>query len=475
MSKPQDNEPRRSLWEVMGHSGNEADGESTDNLQSAPDEEAAAKTEEDGESTDQAVASSDAERPKGLWALMQTETADESATTDAVPAEETAPELEEDEAGAYSDSSVSESEADWADVSDEDYGEDELDDSPVLSDDDEEDGWDVDDPHTDLDTVADLIPESPPEERDRKERFPLNKGALFAGIASCVLAGLTLLPGFVVKLPATLVGILALMLGYQAIGNSRRDQERSGPPVSAVVGMTLGLSGIFAGPMYLNQFGESLRSQSTQEVVEQRLGMVSTSLDQYGLEQGHYPAGGVFGPGEDGLEVARESWMTALLPYMGYLDLHDMIDHNVAWDSEVNAEALRHTIPEFLVPNVDHKPTGRGFATAHFAGVGGQIQTVQGLLPTGIFAKNSEVSPNAITDGKSQTIIVGEIARALPAWGDPENWRNVDSGLNKRLSSFGNAAGTGAYFLFADGSVKFLSNRTSQRVLESLATRNASD
>ena len=41
--------------------------------------------------------------------------------------------------------------------------------------------------------------------------------------------------------------------------------------------------------------------------------------------------------------------------------------------------------------------------------------------------------------------------------------------------AFGNADGTGALFLMADGSVRFFSNKTSRKILEKLSTRDGAD
>jgi hypothetical protein len=278
----------------------------------------------------------------------------------------------------------------------------------------------------------------------------------------------------VAKFPATIVGGYALLLGYQTLGSNRRLKE-SVTQVLAPVGMLLGLVGIFAGPAYLNQLGESWRNRSAKEVIESNLGSINKALNDYAIEKGHFPAGGTFEVDQAGLEVGMHSWTTSLLPYLGHMEIYNAIELSKPWNDEANAPAMQQPISTLLTSTMQHEPTHRGLATTHFAGVGGLIQTDQGLLPTGIFNKNSAIRIEDVTDGMSQTIIVGEIARALPAWGDPENWRTIEGPLNKRLSSFGNSVGTGAHFLQGDGSVRFFSNKTSPEVLQRLTTRNAGD
>jgi hypothetical protein len=134
---------------------------------------------------------------------------------------------------------------------------------------------------------------------------------------------------------------------------------------------------------------------------------------------------------------------------------------------------MQQIIPEFLVPNRKPVRSPRGFGLTHFAGVGGEIVNEQvGLMHLGIFAEEGAVRREQITDGLAQTIIVGEIADPLPAWGEPGNLRAIGNGLNKQFHGFGNPAGTGATFLHADGSVKFYANKTDRRLLQQLETRD---
>ncbi len=404
-----------------------------------------------------------AERPRGLWAMMREAPSSAEAATS-----ETHEELDDSEL-------FEEGQGDDSDLVDADSQLFDQDDDFELADDDEEDGWEVESPLHDFDASDQSQPDEKLDDDEPKPpRLPRGSGAVAAGVISILLAGLNLLPSFVARIPATLVGAYALLLGYQTLGSNRRLRE-SMPQILAPVGMFLGLIGIFAGPAWLNELGESWRHRSTREVIESNLGNINKALTDYVIEKGSFPAGGTFAVNDEGLEVGMHGWMTSLLPYLGYTEIYTSIDLSKPWNDDANSAAMSRTIPTFLIPSAPHEPTGRGLATAHYSGVGGLIQTEQGLLPTGIFDKNSPVRIEEVSDGMSQTLIAGEIARALPAWGDPENWRTIEGPLNKRLSSFGNAAGTGAHFLLGDGNVRFFSNRTSPEVLQKMATRNADD
>lgn len=485
--------PARSLWEVMGQPANDGASQSTpasDDDSSGTARGAAEASEDSSPETEQPDENESevSERPRGLWAMMG---AGQPATEHSEAAEDSADVFEEpvDEfkEASSDDSDLFGSETHIEATDDSAAGDgrgeaeyDELDGLESdgdfeLADDDEEDGWEVESPLHDFDAAdQSLSDEGSDVDSPNTPTLPRGSGAVAAGIVSLLLAGLNLLPSFAAKIPATIVGAYALLSGYQTLSSNRRLRE-SAPKLLAPVGMFLGLLGIFAGPAYLNELGESWRNRSTREVIEANLGNISKALSDYSIEKGSFPPGGTFNVDEDGLEVGMHGWMTTLLPYLGHMDIYDSIELSKPWNDDANTPAMSQPIPTFLVPSVPHEPTGRGFATAHYAGVGGLIQTEQGLLPTGIFGKNSKVRIEEVSDGMSQTLIAGEIARALPAWGDPENWRTIEGPLNVRLSSFGNAAGTGAHFLKGDGSVRFFSNKTSLDVLQKLATRDGGD
>jgi hypothetical protein len=461
----------RSLWEVMGWPANDETSSEADVDEVNPPEDSPA-TEEGSETDD---LPDPTERPRGLWAMMGATPGEDEASTE--DADSVSKSSDRNDAVTNEDNDFSELESEFADAGEAaefDDGDD-SDDEFALADDDEEDGWEVDSPLHDLDAAdPSLSTDDASADSESSPKFPRGTGTVVAGILSVLLCGLSLLPSMVAKFPATIVGGYALLLGYQTLGSNRRLKE-SVPQVLAPLGMLLGLVAIFAGPAYLNQLGESWRNRSAKEVIESNLGSINKALNDYAIEKGNFPAGGTFEVDDEGLEVGMHSWMTSLLPYLGHMEIYNAIELSKPWNDEANAPAMRQPIPTFLTSTMQHEPTHRGLAITHFAGVGGLIQTDQGLLPTGIFNKNSAIKVEDVTDGMSQTLVAGEIARALPAWGDPENWRTIEGPLNKRLSSFGNSAGTGAHFLQGDGSVRFFSNKTSPKVLQRLATRNAGD
>jgi prepilin-type processing-associated H-X9-DG protein len=76
----------------------------------------------------------------------------------------------------------------------------------------------------------------------------------------------------------------------------------------------------------------------------------------------------------------------------------------------------------------------------------------------------------------STTILIGEVNANFKPWGHPANWRDPAKGINRSPDGFGGRPGAGgANFLMADGSVKFISERTSLDVLRALASPKRED
>lgn len=69
----------------------------------------------------------------------------------------------------------------------------------------------------------------------------------------------------------------------------------------------------------------------------------------------------------------------------------------------------------------------------------------------------------------SNTILAGEVGEGFKPWGDPTNLRDPGLGVNKVPGGFGGPLGSGANFVFMDGSVRFLRDTTSLEVLRRLS------
>jgi hypothetical protein len=308
-------------------------------------------------------------------------------------------------------------------------------------------------------------------------RSQMASAASVVGLLAVPLSALALLPDAWLRLPATIAGFAALMLGllgWQEVRSSRG--RRTGSELAAA-GMVLGVLAMFLGPIVFARVGQGYRKSFGQQQTITNLETIGSGLQSYHRKQEHYPSGGIFRVDGNGAQLPMHGWMASLLPYLGEQELHNSIRFDIPYGDPANLPAMRRNVHAFLAAGGDRSPIGRQkFAPAHFAGLGGELNIEGvGLVKVGVFGRNSDMTRDDVTDGLSQTLVVGEIAAFYPAWGEPENWRMMGRGLNRDPDGFGNAADTGALFLKADGSVKFYSNKTDSAILRMLSTPNAGD
>ncbi|MFN0055695.1 MAG: DUF1559 domain-containing protein [Planctomycetales bacterium] len=149
------------------------------------------------------------------------------------------------------------------------------------------------------------------------------------------------------------------------------------------------------------------------------------------------------------------SWRTLLLPYLDQKPLYDSIDLTRPWNDPVNAKAYQTRIAVYRCPA--------------FGGPATQTTYMALAAPGSCFLPSESRLPSDITDGTSNTLMVIEVPidRAVH-WMSPFD-------ANERLileiaedSKLAHAGGVNA--LFCDGTVRFLSARTSKETRRALIT-----
>ena len=127
----------------------------------------------------------------------------------------------------------------------------------------------------------------------------------------------------------------------------------------------------------------------------------------------------------------------------------------IGWHDPRNSAYFKAVIPNYLNPEIGAIRNPEGYGLSHYAG--------------NIHILNRDRASRRVgPEDTSTTILIGEVAEGFKPWGDPTNLRDPGLGVNKVPGGFGGASGSGANFLFMDGSVRFLRNTTSREVLRRL-------
>jgi prepilin-type processing-associated H-X9-DG protein len=152
---------------------------------------------------------------------------------------------------------------------------------------------------------------------------------------------------------------------------------------------------------------------------------------------------------------ALHSWLTEILPDMS-ITLGGQLHEKLPWKDPRNSAYFKAVIPTYLNPEIGVIRSPEGYGLSHYAG--------------NIHVMNRDRPSRRVGPGDaSTTILMGEVAEGFRPWGDPTNLRDPALGVNRVAGGFGGPSGSGANFLFMDGSVRFLRNTTSLEVLRRLS------
>ena len=158
---------------------------------------------------------------------------------------------------------------------------------------------------------------------DSRSRFAFvgggrSKTALWSvilGVLSLPISLIAIYPAFWSRIPASVIGFGALLLGFLAQGELTRSGSKGRQFVLAYVGMAAGLLGMFAGPLIYSPL--DIYGQWSDSYTGGHLQQVGLATEAYSQQQHSFPAGGLFReiPNEPELEPLH-GWMTLLLPHL---------------------------------------------------------------------------------------------------------------------------------------------------------------
>jgi hypothetical protein len=188
------------------------------------------------------------------------------------------------------------------------------------------------------------------------------------------------------------------------------------------------------------------------------------NLKQIGLALHNYhDAYGTFPPAYIPDETGKpmHSWRVLILPFLEQVQLHKEYNFSEPWDGPNNSRLLARMPQVYACPS-DPIP---GTNTA-YVGVFGERCLFRGSQP---------VSIREITDGTSNTIMVGEAAQSSIPWMQPAD---VDIAVHPSIGDpdgFSSYHVGGTAFLFADGSVHYIAQTVNLQTLKALFTRDGNE
>ena len=176
----------------------------------------------------------------------------------------------------------------------------------------------------------------------------------------------------------------------------------------------------------------------------------------------------------------RLSWVVALLPYIEQAALYNLIDQKSAWDSAKNRQLSEVTVPTLQNPS-QRRPSDMS-GSMDYVAIGG-IGPDAASLPksdnkAGIFGYDRETKIRDITDGTSNTMAISDSS-------SPNTSYMQGGGMSIKSFSqqpyvngpdgIGSPHAGGFQVLFADGSVRFVSENIDPGTLEALATMHGGE
>jgi Protein of unknown function (DUF1559) len=216
----------------------------------------------------------------------------------------------------------------------------------------------------------------------------------------------------------------------------------------AVVGITHQATWMATSKDPLIEGGIRLAAGRTQAV--NNLKQMGLAVNSYHDANHRLPPGSTFDAQGRGLH----GWQTFLLPYLDQNHLFEKIDLQKPWNAPGNAEVMKEYLYVFQSPLVERSQDD---ALSHFAG----NVHVFGVRPLA-FAE--------ITDGTSNTMLMGDISQNFKPWGTPGNWRDPTLGLHTSPDGFGGPDPRVTLVGMCDGTVRMVRHDISPTVMKAIAT-----
>ena len=282
----------------------------------------------------------------------------------------------------------------------------------------------------------------------------------------------------------------AMIVSDRHLITRRKDSARSAFTlvellvVIAIIGVLVGL---------LLPAVQAAREAARRCSCQNNLAQVGLACHNFEFAMEHLPAGSLNpdGPIQSVASGQHVSFLVQLLPYVEQQGIYQNFDIEAGTYSPDNAEARDNTIPTFMCPSFPGVPSrNSGTGLTNVAGCHHDVEAPIDEDNHGILFLNSKVRYGDIIDGSSNTILVGEMLPSASSlgWasGTRASLRNTGSTINAvpwqrdgeqedlaplEVGGFGSMHMGGAQFCFADGSIRFLTNRIDPELYKNLGDR----
>jgi len=208
----------------------------------------------------------------------------------------------------------------------------------------------------------------------------------------------------------------------------------------------------------------------------------------------HLPSGVIdeAGPIRDEPIGKHLGWLVQILPHMEQNQLYRSIDQKAGIYAPVNLKSRQARVQSFLCPSYPDIPDKDAIALTTYAASYHDSESPIDIDNNGVFYLNSRTKFSEILDGASNTIFLGEKVSATRDLGwasgtraslrngsdfttPPQiDRRNVAGGESGSLvvGGFSGFHGSGANFVFGDGSIRFLSFMMEPELMKKLTNRH---
>jgi prepilin-type N-terminal cleavage/methylation domain-containing protein/prepilin-type processing-associated H-X9-DG protein len=215
---------------------------------------------------------------------------------------------------------------------------------------------------------------------------------------------------------------------------------------------------------------------------------LAAHLYEFSME--HLPSGVINpeGPIRESEQGQHVSWAVQILPFIEQRNAYNHFDINAGTYADTNAPVRKAKIGVFRCPSCPFT-SENSIGLSDYAGCNNDTEASIDVDRNGLLFLNSKVRYADILDGASQTILIGEVVGHPKSLGwasgtratlrnsvvidDEAEWFDPDAAPQGSLEvgGFHSLHAGGAQFVFADGSVRFLTHTIDADLLRQFGNR----